>query len=300
MRFSDQVGDEGVNQHEQQQAQGGAGGHGGPGGPGGPGGFQFQGGFDPFKLFAQMFGNDFGAQFGGQGGQGGRGGGRRRPQEPQPQREDFSRSVTMITQNNAKDFLGKEVRKKDGRPWMVMFYAPWCGHCKAAKPEFERFAERANGVVRAGAVNCDQQAGNAQLCAYYGVQGFPTFQFILGSKRETYNGQRNAGGFNNFAQRLLPASKVKLVRDAAEAAAHCRKSGKRCVVLHTKHREPTPLFRALALRDDAVATFCMVGGAKASKLLVDGQTFTGSKFDMESLHKFVVKGCGKGQCAADA
>lgn len=28
-----------------------------------------------------------------------------------------------------------------GMPWLVDFYAPWCGHCQVFKPEFERIAE---------------------------------------------------------------------------------------------------------------------------------------------------------------
>ena len=28
----------------------------------------------------------------------------------------------------------------DTHPWIIDFYAPWCGHCQVFKPEFERVA----------------------------------------------------------------------------------------------------------------------------------------------------------------
>lgn len=30
-------------------------------------------------------------------------------------------------------------------PWIVDFYAPWCGHCQIFKPEFEKVAEVSGG-----------------------------------------------------------------------------------------------------------------------------------------------------------
>lgn len=63
-------------------------------------------------------------------------------------------------------------------PWIVDFYAPWCGHCQVFKPEFERVAESLEGQARAGKVDCDQ---NRQLCQQAGVNAYPTLRFYQGS-----------------------------------------------------------------------------------------------------------------------
>ncbi len=42
-------------------------------------------------------------------------------------------------------------------PWLIMFYAPWCGHCKRLMPTFDQFAEKyGDGQnLNVGRVDCD-------------------------------------------------------------------------------------------------------------------------------------------------
>lgn len=62
---------------------------------------------------------------------------------------------------------------------VVLYYADWCGHCKAFKPEFDRAAEaaRKEGLdVAFVKVNSDKQARGSTCLTYKGVSGFPTVQ----------------------------------------------------------------------------------------------------------------------------
>ena len=60
--------------------------------------------------------------------------------------------------------------KSNGAVWLVEFFAPWCGYCKALAPVWSEAAEQLQGVVNFGAVNCDE-ADNKGLCSEFDVKG---------------------------------------------------------------------------------------------------------------------------------
>ena len=57
--------------------------------------------------------------------------------------------VVTLTDDNFNNY----VVPKENSSWLIMFYAPWCGHCKHAKPGFEDFSRAAYGKVNVGLVD---------------------------------------------------------------------------------------------------------------------------------------------------
>jgi protein disulfide-isomerase-like protein len=85
------------------------------------------------------------------------------------------------------------------KPAMIFFYAPWCGHCKNAKPHFEKVMEMAKG--KAHMIDCDSHKEIAQK---YDIKGFPTIRYYPngpknGNHRE-YQGNRTAEDMMQFMQ----------------------------------------------------------------------------------------------------
>merc|ERR1719491_36299 len=70
--------------------------------------------------------------------------------------------------------------------WMVKFYAPWCGHCKALAPIWEEVATELKGKVNVGKVDVTQ---NEPLGHRFEVQRFPTLMLFKGGKMVVHDSE---------------------------------------------------------------------------------------------------------------
>jgi len=126
--------------------------------------------------------------------------------------------------------------------WMVEFYAPWCGHCKALAPEWKKAAERlVSDGVKLGAVDATAYPNLAQK---YGVKGYPTIKlFPAGPKSgppQDYNGAREADAIVSFALETLERSgapvPIHQITTAQVFSDSCEgKGAKLCAILFLPH-----------------------------------------------------------------
>lgn len=90
--------------------------------------------------------------------------------------------------------------KKDGH-WLIMFYAPWCGHCKRLEPVWAHVAQALyNTNIRVGRIDCTRFTS---VASEFGVAGFPTIMFLKGDIAQyTFTGDRTKEDIMNFALRV--------------------------------------------------------------------------------------------------
>jgi thiol-disulfide isomerase/thioredoxin len=76
---------------------------------------------------------------------------------------------------------------------VLIFYAPWCGHCKKSMNDFKDAESKGNGKVML--INSDDP-DNSEIMKKYKVQGFPT---IMKGDGKVYDGGRTSKEILEFA-----------------------------------------------------------------------------------------------------
>lgn len=122
------------------------------------------------------------------------------------------------------------------KPFLIMFYAPWCGHCKAAMPDFESASGDVDKDISFGRVDCTVEQS---VCSDYGVQGYPTLKFFGGGKVEDYNGARNKADFISFSESqketMVPPKELAEMVSQEKFEEYCAQHTGICLIAFLPH-----------------------------------------------------------------
>lgn len=106
---------------------------------------------------------------------------------------------SRVVKYDASSFT-TDIKKTDT---FVMFFAPWCGHCKRLAPTWDELGEKYNSKeersVTVGKVDCTV---DTELCSEEGVTGYPTLKFYkIGIKEAVrYKGPRDVESLESFVK----------------------------------------------------------------------------------------------------
>jgi len=156
--------------------------------------------------------------------------------------------VAVLTQQNFEKLV-----TKSEAVWIVKFYAPWCGHCRSLQPEYDAAAKMMNGIIRFGAVNCEDNRGQ-NLCQKHNIQAYPTILIFRAEKMHKdkqprrYNGRHDRQALVNSGLNFLNADFVMFVNDDnVDSFLDASHDGLARAILFTDKPTTTHMFKSLAL-----------------------------------------------------
>ncbi|OAF69158.1 hypothetical protein A3Q56_03101 [Intoshia linei] len=91
---------------------------------------------------------------------------------------------TELTDKTFKSFIEEHEKV------MVMFYAPWCGHCNSMKPAYAEAKEELLKIDNPSYLALVDSTVYKELASEYNVEGYPTIVYFLNGENYKYEGGR--------------------------------------------------------------------------------------------------------------
>ena len=120
----------------------------------------------------------------------------------------FLKSEEIPKDNNGDIFVvvGKSFQKdviENDNDVLLVFYAPWCGHCKRLLPEYEKAAKKIK-ATNPKIILAKMDATENEVEGVH-ITGFPTIKFYPGNKKnekpKDYSGERNADSIIKYLEK---------------------------------------------------------------------------------------------------
>ena len=143
---------------------------------------------------------------------------------------------------------------------LVMFYAPWCGHCKKFKPELEKAAatlRKENLMVAKVDATVEKD-----LASKYKVRGYPTVKFFKKGVPMDYTAGRTEKDVINWMRKKSgpPARQLSTASEVEDL----QKTSDVCIVYFGKNEDDLKAFKAVAEKNDDLP-FAIVEDAEVAK-----------------------------------
>ncbi len=87
--------------------------------------------------------------------------------------------------------------ENSSKPSMVLFYAPWCPHCKSMMGDWDKLRNRVGRKLEVVKVNCDEKP---EMAEKHDIKGFPTIILFKDGRKIHFEGSRNLENFMKFVK----------------------------------------------------------------------------------------------------
>ncbi|KAF9900217.1 hypothetical protein EC991_007768 [Linnemannia zychae] len=181
-------------------------------------------------------------------------------------------------------------------PWLIEYYAPWCGHCQALAPVWDELAEHLKDKVNVAKVDCTV---NQEICYREKIRGYPTIKLHQFGETSEYEGFRSGPAFADFAlEAIVPSVKpitlqalndIKGAKDVTFIYTHDDKTS--AEVKASIDRQSQIFYRQIGLyesNDPVVAKSLGVSSPSLTVLKDNRQyTYPGSLTDIDAVKAWI-------------
>lgn len=113
--------------------------------------------------------------------------------------------ITLFAASNAIELTSYNWDEATaGKSIFVKMFAPWCGHCKKMKPDWDKLMDdfKDSEIALVAEVDCTTEEGKG-ICIDNGVRMFPTLKYGDPSALKDYKGGREYDSLKSFADENL-------------------------------------------------------------------------------------------------
>jgi protein disulfide-isomerase-like protein len=90
-----------------------------------------------------------------------------------------------------------------GKVVFIKMFAPWCGHCKKMKPDWDKLMDEYKDSETQLIADADCTADGKPVCDANGVKGFPTLKYGDPNDLQDYQGARTYDAMKKFIDEEL-------------------------------------------------------------------------------------------------
>lgn len=120
---------------------------------------------------------------------------------------DLDEGVMVLTESNFDQELANH------EFLLVEFYAPWCGHCKKLKPEFEAAAKILASHEPPRSLAKVDVTENKELESRFNIKSYPTLIWFVNQKHKEYTGGRTTNTIVSWISKRTGPPSTELLCD---------------------------------------------------------------------------------------